>query len=221
MAAYIFNQANGTPLNNISPLLWTGADLGNLLVQSSKLQDFLGGIFASRTVYLNQAGSLSATARVTAGANNEYRLILCSSNGTINFGYFFALAGTTGAIRRDNVFVGTYTLPGGHNANTTDTEIKIEKVGSIINFYAGPIGSPALVGVPFNDPSPISGGFSGFWFNGGGFTTPGIISFDNGVAAYAARITWAEAQYQVPTTPTDYSEPLSRGIFRGIERGVA
>jgi hypothetical protein len=38
------------------------------------------------------------------------------------------------------------------------------------------------------------------------------------------RITWAEAQYQAsgaPVTPTDYSEPLSRGIFRGIERGVA
>lgn len=43
-------------------------------------------------------------------------------------------------------------------------------------------------------------------------------------APYEARITWAEAQYQAsgaPVTPTDYSEPLSRGIFRGIERGVA
>jgi len=41
---------------------------------------------------------------------------------------------------------------------------------------------------------------------------------------YQARITWAEAQYQAsgaPPTVTDYSEPLSRGIFRGIERGVA
>jgi hypothetical protein len=43
-------------------------------------------------------------------------------------------------------------------------------------------------------------------------------------APYEARITWAEAQYQAsgaPVTPTDYSSPMSRGIFRGIERGVA
>lgn len=40
---------------------------------------------------------------------------------------------------------------------------------------------------------------------------------------YEARITWAEAQYQTAgvVTPTDYSSPMSRGIFRGIERGVA
>jgi len=40
---------------------------------------------------------------------------------------------------------------------------------------------------------------------------------------YEARITWAEAQYQSSgvSPSTDYSEPLSRGIFRGIERGVA
>jgi hypothetical protein len=40
-----------------------------------------------------------------------------------------------------------------------------------------------LVG-SYTDGSPISGGFSGFWFNGGGTTTPGVISFDNGVSAY-------------------------------------
>lgn len=40
---------------------------------------------------------------------------------------------------------------------------------------------------------------------------------------YEARITWAEAQYQASGVPsvTDYSSPMSRGIFRGIERGVA
>jgi len=40
---------------------------------------------------------------------------------------------------------------------------------------------------------------------------------------YEARITWAEAQYQSSgvSSSTDYSSPLSRGIFRGIERGVA
>jgi len=43
------------------------------------------------------------------------------------------------------------------------------------------------------------------------------------VTPYEARITWAEAQYQSSgvVTPTDYSSPMSRGIFRGIERGVA
>jgi hypothetical protein len=46
----------------------------------------------------------------------------------------------------------------------------------------------------------------------------------NQAVTYDARVTWAELQYQAsgaPVTPTDYSEPLSRGIFRGIERGVA
>ncbi len=40
---------------------------------------------------------------------------------------------------------------------------------------------------------------------------------------YGVRITWAESQYQSSgvSPSTDYSEPLSRGIFRGIERGVA
>jgi hypothetical protein len=41
---------------------------------------------------------------------------------------------------------------------------------------------------------------------------------------YDARVTWAELQYQAsgaPPSVTDYSSPMSRGIFRGIERGVA
>jgi len=55
-------------------------------------------------------------------------------------------------------------------------------------------------------------------------TTPTIGAWEFASTPYEARITWAEAQYQAsgaPVTPTDYSEPLSRGIFRGIERGVA
>jgi len=54
-------------------------------------------------------------------------------------------------------------------------------------------------------------------------TTPTIGAWEY-ASPYEARITWAEAQYQAsgaPTTPTDYSSPMSRGIFRGIERGVA
>ena len=40
---------------------------------------------------------------------------------------------------------------------------------------------------------------------------------------YQVNITWAEAHYQASGVPsvTDYSSPMSRGIFRGIERGVA
>lgn len=221
MALYTFNQANGTKLNLITPLLWAGGDTSSLEVQSSVLIATGGSAFALKTAYLNEAGSTSAIAKVTAGTSNEYRLILCSSSGTIANGYYFAVTGTTGAILRNGTFIATYTIPGGHNCNTTNTEARIEKVGSVISFYAGPIGSPVLVGTPYTDPSPISGGFSGFWFNGGGTTTPGVISFDNGVAAYEARITWAEAQYQASTALTDYSSPMSRGIFRGIERGVA
>jgi hypothetical protein len=55
-------------------------------------------------------------------------------------------------------------------------------------------------------------------------TTPTVGAWEFASPAYEARITWAEAQYQAsgaPTTPTDYSSPMSRGIFRGIERGVA
>jgi hypothetical protein len=54
-------------------------------------------------------------------------------------------------------------------------------------------------------------------------TTPTIGVWEYS-SPYDARVTWAELQYQAsaaPVTPTDYSEPLSRGIFRGIERGVA
>jgi hypothetical protein len=53
-------------------------------------------------------------------------------------------------------------------------------------------------------------------------TTPTIGAWEY-LNPYEARITWAEAQYQSSgvSPSTDYSEPLSRGIFRGIERGVA
>ena len=54
-------------------------------------------------------------------------------------------------------------------------------------------------------------------------TTPTIGAWEY-ATPYDARVTWAELQYEAsgaPVTSTDYSEPLSRGIFRGIERGVA
>jgi hypothetical protein len=54
-------------------------------------------------------------------------------------------------------------------------------------------------------------------------TTPTIGAWEYASIPYQTRITWAEAQYQSSgvSPSTDYSEPLSRGIFRGIERGVA
>lgn len=54
-------------------------------------------------------------------------------------------------------------------------------------------------------------------------TTPTIGAWEYLSAYTNPRITWAEAQYQASGVPsvTDYSSPMSRGIFRGIERGVA
>jgi hypothetical protein len=220
MAAYIFNQANGTLLNAISPLLWAGADITNLEVQSSKLQAVGANVFAVRTAYLNQAGSSYAVAKYSIGQTNQFYTFIRSATGLYTSGYTFVTQLGNGNLLRNNANVGTYAFSGGHNASTTATEIRIEQVGAVVNVYGGPIGSAVLIGT-YTDGTPLSGGFSGFQMAGNGTVTPSITAFDNGVAAYEARITWAEAQYQVPTTPTDYSEPLSRGIFRGIERGVA
>lgn len=203
MALFTFNQANGTLLSAISAT-WAG-DVSSLEVQSSKLQAVGGGVFALQTAYLNESGSTYAIAKYAAGTSNEYQTFICSSSGAKSAGYSFAVQGTSGTILRNGSYIAGYTIPGSHNANTTNTEAKIEKVGSVVNFYAGPIGSPTLVG-SYTDGSPISGGFSGFWFNSGGTTTGGVISFDNGVAAAAV--------------PNDTAS-FSRGIGRGIARGIA
>jgi hypothetical protein len=203
MAAFVFNQPNGTLLSAISAT-WAGADIGTLEVQSSRLQATGGGIFALKTAYLNEAGSTYAIAKYTAGSNNEYRTIICSSDGTIANGYYFAVQGAYGAIARNGSFVASYPISGGHNVNTTDTEVKIEKVSSVINVYAGPIGGPTLIG-SYTDGSPISGGFSGLWMNSGATTTAGSISFDNGVAA---------------STIYEFAS-FNRGVGRGIARGIA
>jgi hypothetical protein len=203
MALFTFNQANGTLLSAISAT-WSG-DVSSLEVQSSKLQGVGGNLYDLKTAYLNEAGSTYAIAKYTAGTSNEYRTTICSSDGTKDNGYSFAVQGTSGTILRNGSYIAGYTIPGSHNANTTNTEAKIEKVGSVVNFYAGPIGSPTLVG-SYTDGSAISGGFSGFWFNSGGTTTGGIISFDNGVAA-------ASTIYEFAS--------LNRGVGRGIARGIA
>jgi hypothetical protein len=73
--------------------------------------------------------------------------------------------------------------------------------------------------------SPFTGTWLGFANSTGvsGGMSADLLQFENDVVSYEARITWAEAQYQSSgvSPSTDYSEPLSRGIFRGIERGVA
>jgi hypothetical protein len=77
----------------------------------------------------------------------------------------------------------------------------------------------------YTDASPLTGSHAGLSFGdqGGGIVTTASVTLDAVVASYEARITWAEAQYQASGVPsvTDYSSPMSRGIFRGIERGVA
>jgi hypothetical protein len=77
----------------------------------------------------------------------------------------------------------------------------------------------------YTDPSPLTGSYAGVNFGdvGGGTVTVASLTLEGIAASYEARITWAEAQYQSSgvSPSTDYSEPLSRGIFRGIERGVA
>jgi hypothetical protein len=203
MAAFTFNQANGTKLDAITPLLWLG-DITALEVQSSKLQQFGGNAFSSRAAYLNESGSTYAVAKFTAGASNDYRIIICSSDGTINNGYYCKLSTTTVTIYRNGVYKDIFTLPGSVNVDSSNVEAKLEKVGTNINVYAGPVGSTSFAGtVP--DGSPISGGFSGFAFIGGGTTDPGVISFDNGV---------------VSSTIYEF-QSFNRGVGRGIARGIA
>jgi len=203
MALFTFNQANGTLLSAISAT-WAG-DTGTLEVQSSKLQASGGNAFASKTAYLNESGSTYAIAKFTAGTSNDYRIIICSSDGTFNNGYYCKITTTTGTVYRNGVFQTSFTLPGSVSIDSSNVEIKLEKAsGGVINVYAGPVGSTSFGG-GFTDGSPISGGFSGFYFNGGGSTTPGVISFDNGVAA---------------STVYEFAS-FNRGVGRGIARGIA
>lgn len=203
MAAYIFNQANGTLLNAISPLLWAGADITTLEVQSSKLQDTLAGIYAVKTAYLNESGSSYAIAKYSNLQGGQSNTFIRSSTGVFTVGYSFQInsAGTSGNLFRNNANVGTYAFSGGHNASTTATEIKIEQVGAVVNVYGGPIGSAVPIGTPYTDGTPLSGGFSGFQMSGGGTVTPSITAFDNGTTVY----TYARPSSDVTTQWTPSS----------------
>ena len=208
MAAFVFNQADTTLLNAISAT-WVGnATLGDATtfwVQSSKLQATSGSTFAEKAAYLNEAGSTYAIAKFVAGTSNDYRIIIHSSDGTFNNGYYCKLTGVGGNVYRNGVYETGFTIPGGINVDSSNVEVRIERVSTTVNVYAGPVGSTSLAGT-FSDLSPISGGFSGFYFASGGTVTGGVISFDNGVAA--------------PTTPTDTAS-FNRGVGRGIARGLA
>jgi hypothetical protein len=183
MAAFTFNQADGTDLEDISPL-WAG-DVPDLLeVQSSKLQAVGAGIFAQTTAFLNEAGSSFAVAKYSPLQAGQCHTFIRSSTGAHTAGYSFAADATSGNLFRNGVNVGTFAFTGGHNASTTATEIRIEQVGSDVNVYAGPVGSAVQIGTTYTDPSPLSGGFSGFKMTGGGTATPSITAFDNGVIAY-------------------------------------
>ena len=222
MALFTFNQADNTLLEDISAT-WDG-DSSALDVQSSKLQATGGNVFAQRSAYLNEAGSTYAVAKFTAGSGNDYRIIICSSDGTTDNGYYCKLSDTLGTIYRNGVYQDAFTLPGSVDVDVSNIEAKLEKDGTNIKLYAGPVGSTSLAGT-VADASPISGGFSGFFFAGGGTTTPGVISFDNGVlpppnpptgvtagsvTAYAVTASWTDAStnetgFKVQYAPSPYT----------------
>ena len=204
MAAFIFNQADGTPLSAISAT-WVG-DVSTLVVQSSKLQDILAGIYAAKTAYLNEAGSSYSVAKYSALQSGESNTFIRSSTGLFTTGYSFQIssAGTSGNLRRNNTTVGTYAFTAGHSASTTATEIRIEQVAPDVKVYGGPIGAAVLIGT-YTDPSPISGGFSGFQMSGNGTVTPSITAFDNGVSSYTyARPTSDITTQWTPSSGTDH-----------------
>jgi hypothetical protein len=203
MTAFVFNQANNTVLNTISAT-WAGADIANLWVQSSKLQLISGNGFVASTAYLNESGSSYAIAKFSDLQGGQSNTFIRSSTGVFTVGYSFQInsVGTSGNLLRNNANVGTYAFSGGHNASTTATEVRVEQVGAVVNVYAGPIGAAVLIGTPFNDASPISGGFSGFQMAGNG-VTPSITAFDNGTTVYTyARPTSDITTQWTPSTGT-------------------
>jgi hypothetical protein len=202
MAAFVFNQANGTLLSAIGAT-WAG-DVSTLAVQSSKLQDSLGGNFAAKTAYLNEAGSSYAVAKYSALQSGQGNTFIRSSTGLYTSGYCFVIETTAGNLSRNNTYLATYTLSGGHNASTTATEIRIEQVGADIKVYGGAVGTSVLIGT-YTDPSPISGGFSGFQMAGGGTVPASITAFDNGTTVYTyARPTSDITTQWTPSTGTDH-----------------
>ena len=202
MALYTFNQANNTKLDAITPLLWLG-DITTLEVQSSKLQAVGAGIFAQTTAYLNEAGSSFAVAKYSALQGGQAQTFIRSSTGAASAGYSFAADSLSGNLFRNGVNVGSYSY-GGHNASTTATEIRVEQVGSDVKVYVGPVGSTTLIGT-YTDPSPISGGFSGFQMTSGGTATASITAFDNGVVLYTYSRPMSDITKQwTPSSGTDH-----------------
>jgi hypothetical protein len=205
MAAFVFNQTNGTLLSAISAT-WAG-DVSTLEVQSSKLQDSLGGAYAAKMAYLNEAGSSYAVAKYSASSSvspNQYTTYIRSATGVNTSGYDFRITTTSGNFYRNNTYVATYNFAASHDASTTATEIKVEQVGADVRVYGGPIGATTLIGT-YTDGSPLSGGYSGFYLVGGGAVTPSITAFDNGTTVYTyARPTSDITTQWTPSTGIDH-----------------
>lgn len=107
----------------------------------------------------------------------------------------------------------------------TVTDIFIEHfVNGTINASAT-VGGTTYTSTVSGISSPLSGTIAGLFgaSNAATNVTATELVIEDASVAYSTRITWAEAQYQASGVPsvTDYSSPMSRGIFRGIERGVA
>lgn len=87
MAAFTFNQANGTLLSAISAT-WAG-DVSTLEVQSSQLQVVGGNAYSLGTAYLNEGGSSYAVAKYPAGQSNQFNTFIRSTSGVYTSGYAF------------------------------------------------------------------------------------------------------------------------------------
>jgi hypothetical protein len=164
---------------------------------------------------------------------DEYINILC--NGSVNnsnrfngSGYYLYLRG--GGVEAAKIFktVGgtpTQVASFGPSIGTTIDSAFLDCSVSGTVSASVTISGTTYTG-SYTDASPLAGLYAGLFFGSqsGNTVTLASVTLEAITASYEARITWAEAQYQAsgaPTTPTDYSSPMSRGIFRGIERGVA
>jgi hypothetical protein len=176
--------------------------------------------------------SLSTTSSLANG--NQYVMLLCngSANNASLFsgsGYYLYIRGgglSTASIIRVVSAVQTHTI----NFTGSPLTNGVITAASLDCSVSGTVSASITFGgntytQSYTDPSPLTGSYAGSVFGdqGGGTVTMASLTLEGIAVSYQARITWAEAQYQSSgvSPSTDYSEPLSRGIFRGIERGVA
>jgi hypothetical protein len=165
-------------------------------------------------IYVRALLNKDASGSAPFGSGTGYALI-------IRPGFALAIASWSGSSSPTTLAVSAGTIP--NSAFTISTLVFEHLTSGTLNasvtIGATTYTATATVG------SPLTGTWIGFANSSGvaGGISADLLRFETNVAAYEARITWAEAQYQSSgvSPSTDYSEPLSRGIFRGIERGVA